>query len=538
MKRNCKNLSYARIILVVLCLVASSEALAAIIYVDRDANGANDGSSWADACNHLQDALAAASSGDEIWVAEGIYKPDQGAKVTPGDRFATFQLINGVAIYGGFPPGGGTWEDRDPITYETILSGDLAGDDAPVADPRDLRTEPTRAENSYHVVTGSIGTDATAVLDGFTITAGNANGSDTYDRGGGMYSTGRPTLTNCTFSGNAAGADPITTAGDDGGGMYSTGDPTLTNCMFSDNLAEDDGGGMCNRVGSPILTNCTFSGNSAQSSAGGMYNGGGTPKLTNCTFSGNSASPFAYGGGMYNWESDPVLTNCTFSGNSAGMTGGIHNVWYGHPKLTNCILWGNSDPGGMDESAQISTSPPRMPVINYCCIQGWTGSLSGTGNIGDDPLFVDADGPDDNAGTADDNLRILAGSPCIDAGDNDAVPPDTDDLDEDGNTTEPIPLDIDGQLRFVDDLNTDDTGKGTPPIVDMGAYEFAGGIAKYHPADNNSDYVISMLEILGYIDKWAVGDITMLEVLEGIDLWAAGSYYWDESEQKFKPGTQ
>ena len=61
--------------------------------------------------------------------------------------------------------------------------------------------------------------------------------------------------------------------------------------------------------------------------------------------------------------------------------------------------------------------------------------------------------------------------PCIDAGDNTAVPPDTADLDGDGNTTEPIPLDLDGNLRFVDCPDIPDTGNGTPPIVDMGAYE-------------------------------------------------------------------
>ncbi len=58
----------------------------------------------------------------------------------------------------------------------------------------------------------------------------------------------------------------------------------------------------------------------------------------------------------------------------------------------------------------------------------------------------------------------------------------------------------------------------------------------HHPADPDSNNVISMLEILGYIDQWAVSDVTMLEVLEGLDLWAAGHYYWDESEQIFKPG--
>ena len=499
-------------------LAMVSAAGAQVIFVDDDATGAGDGSSWADAHNCLQDALAASLNGNDIWVAEGTYKPDRGVGITPGDRTATFALKSGVALYGGFPSGGGNWEDRDPMVYETILSGDLNGNDVPVADPSDLPDEPTRAENSYHVVTSS-GNDETAVMDGFTITAGNANGADTYDSGGGMYSTASgsgPTLANCTFTGNAAGAEPITTAGDDGGGMYSTGAPTLTHCTFSGNASRDDGGGLCNRVGSPRLTNCTFSGNSAQS-AGGMYNGGGTPTLTNCTFSGNAASPSAYGGGMYNSESSPVLTNCTFSANTAGMTGGIHNVWNGDPALTNCILWGNSDAGGTGESAQISTSPPRLPVIYYCCIQGWTGSLGGTTNTGDAPLFVDADGPDGAAGTADDDLRLSAGSPCIDAGDNNAVPQDVADLDGDGDTTEPIPWDLDGNLRFFDDVATTDTGSGTPPIVDMGAYEYDGH-TEYLLHDWNGDGFIS---IIGDVPPF-VNCVYFQSCPDGVDTIAVG----------------
>jgi hypothetical protein len=97
--------------------------------------------------------------------------------------------------------------------------------------------------------------------------------------------------------------------------------------------------------------------------------------------------------------------------------------------------------------------------VNRSCIQGLTGSLGGVGNIGADPLFVDADGEDNLSGTLDDNLRLQRTSPCIDAGDNAAVPAG-------------VTLDLDGAPRFLDEPYWPDTGAGTPPIVDMGAYEF------------------------------------------------------------------
>jgi hypothetical protein len=197
-----------------------------------------------------------------------------------------------------------------------------------------------------------------------------------------------------------------------------------------------------------------------------MFNLGGSPAVTNCTFSGNTAG--AKGGAMHNYSSSrPTITNCTFSGNTGGVNGGggLYNLT-SDPCLTNCILWGNRDSGGYDESGQIMNSSSTT-TINYSCVQGWTGSLGGTGNIGDDPLFYDADGPDNIVGTADDNPRLSVGSPCIDTGDNNSVPADTTDLDGDGNTIEPIPFDLDGHTRIIDgDCN--DTH-----IVDMGAYEFA-----------------------------------------------------------------
>lgn len=324
-----------------------STAAGGTIYVDADASGSNNGSSWADAYNYLQDALAVAGFDNEIWVAEGIYKPDEDT-ANPGgtgDRTATFQLKNGVAIYGGFAGTETSLGQWDWQAHETILSGDLNGDDIGVADPADLLDEPTHAENSYHVVTGS-GTDATAILDGFTIIGGQADGPWVYehDRGGGMYNSGgSPTLVNCKFRGNSA-PGPCSPYGD-GGGMYNSGRGTLTNCTFTENSASSLGGGMYNS-GRPTLTNCTFTGNWAEGLAGGMCNrGSSSPTLTNCTFSGNRG---AGGGGMVNdWNSNPTLTNCTFSDNSGAewQGGGMAN-YSSSPMLTRCTFSSNSGASG------------------------------------------------------------------------------------------------------------------------------------------------------------------------------------------------
>jgi len=209
-----------------------------IVYVDVDAIGANNGMSWFDAYWYLQDVLAAAVSGDEIRVAKGTYKPDRSSHSPDGsgDRAATFQLKNGVIIIGGYAGFGESDPNvRDVGLYATILSGDLSGND--VGGPDD----PSRAENSYHVVTGS-GTDETAVLDGFTIASGNANGPHPYQQGGGMYNhASQPTLNNCIFSYNLAA---------NGGGMWNGEScPKLTNCSLTSNSVKGEwasGAGMEN----------------------------------------------------------------------------------------------------------------------------------------------------------------------------------------------------------------------------------------------------------------------------------------------------
>jgi hypothetical protein len=129
--------------------------------------------------------------------------------------------------------------------------------------------------------------------------------------------------------------------------------------------------------------------------------------------------------------------------------------------LINCIFWSNTAPAG----PQIYNETDA-PSVAYSLVHG---GYPGIGNIDADPLFVDADGPDNIVGTLDDDLRLQLASPAIDAGDNSAVPVDTADLDGDGDTTEPLPLDLAGNPRFVDIADKADTGNGTAPIVDMGA---------------------------------------------------------------------
>ncbi len=525
------------------------------LYVDADATGSNDGSSWANAYNDLQDALAVAEAGDKIRVAQGVYSPEgplhsqasnpnppdgagvsnmdadlswtagfdatshdvyfgttkpppfmqnqtattfdpgtmayyttyywridelsnggtitgaiwsfttlsapppmgsnvsQGNTVTAGDRTATFQLINGVVIKGGYAGFGEPNADaRDIEAYETILSGDLAGNDINVTDPRHLLEDPTRADNSYHIVTGT-GCDETAVLDGFTITAGNANGffPDPTSRGGGMYNNqGSPTLTNCTFRNNSAE--------NDGGGMYNRLSSTvLTNCSFIGNSADHGGGGIQTIFSNMTLIDSTFSGNWG-GQGGAMYNHGDpSPMIRNCTFDRNSAN---FGGVMQNRFSGPTLINCIFSGNSAYEGGVIRDIT-SNSTLTNCTFVANSAPEGRalacdsyqhsnpsniqlancilwDGGDEIWNNDNSLITITYSNVQGGWPGAPGAGNINANPLFVDP---------ANGDYHLLPDSPCINTGDPDYI-------------AGPDETDLDGKPRVIG-------GR-----IDMGAYEF------------------------------------------------------------------
>ena len=371
----------------VLFVPAASDAKS--LFVKAPAGkGKKNGSSWENACGEeelrvlLSAGKGCAESDDIIYVAKGVYAPgDLG-----GGRSAAFLLPKGVKVYGGFV-GTETYEDhssfiakRDIKNHRTILTGDLGRDDT----VSDGVTELISGDNSYHVVTFGSGAKESTLIDGFSITGGNANFADgkNNNRGGGMYISGSsPTVANCTFTGNRASY---------GGGMCNNGgSPTVVNCTFSDNSVGygnlvGNGGGMSNENNSkPVIINCTFSGNRAKNRGGGVYNHCSSPTLTNCTFFGNQVAEdktVASGGGMLNNNSSPTVTNCIFWGNSATDQ---------DPQLTNA------------------------GTITYCIIEGGNSDIfSGAGNLFSDPLLSPL--ADNGGGTKTCALR--EGSAAIGAG--------------------------------------------------------------------------------------------------------------------------
>jgi hypothetical protein len=254
------------------------------------------------------------SSVSELRVAEGTYKP-----TSASDRSATFALRSGLAVYGGFAPGEASLDERRPTEHPTILSGDIGA--------------PMFGDNVYHVVTGS-GTDSSAVLDGFVVTYGEANGPYPNDRGGGMFNM--------------------------------QGSPTVRNCIFSTNTA-NEGGGMSNFISSsPILVNVVFHANTAIGSGGAIANSIGHPAITNASLSGNSA---AYGGAIFNNAASPVVTNTILWNNTAMIDPEVRNMQGSVPVFAHSLVAGSGGSGA-----------------------GWNGVLGadGGGNIDEDPLFVDA----------------------------------------------------------------------------------------------------------------------------------------------------
>lgn len=320
--------------LAIIAILSVSNPLAAeIIYVDDTATDPiHNGTSWCGGYLYLQDALFVAQAGDTIRVAQGTYKPDQGAGQSPGDRAASFHLISGVGLYGGYAGCGEAEPDaRDTIAFETNLSGDLLGNDGSNFANND--------ENSWHIVS-AIGVNEATSLDGFIVSAANANAPDPNFLGGGVYAIESAlNVNNCVIKANFATR---------GAGMYSEGGtPIVTGCFFSDNLADFDfatppGGGAWHiSMGSATAVDTVFRANDG-GFGGAVYNAYGDLSFDGCLFAENGA---VWGGAIENeFSSQGIFIDCEFDSNTSLSTGAGFRNFASNVTFRGCTFSQNITP--------------------------------------------------------------------------------------------------------------------------------------------------------------------------------------------------
>ncbi|MBN2789757.1 MAG: hypothetical protein JXR69_06180 [Candidatus Delongbacteria bacterium] len=456
-------------------------------YVKTDGKDEDTGRSWASAFASYQKAYDSARSGEQVWIAEGTYKPTFDFELDLGEKGKHFKLKNGVKFYGGFSGTETSILERNYNIYKTILSGDIG-----------IANDST--DNVYHVFYHPAGTDldSTAVIDGFVITKGAASAPEgDYRFGAGIFNwTSSPTIINCDFIENYSNGYL-----GGGGAMYNNvqSNPKITNCYFFRNFAAHDGAGIFNIGSSPILTNCTFAENYCEfgtvfnnnnsngtytnclwenntvtaggggvmnwnssatidrckiinnqalgSCGGGIWNQGASssPVITNTLVADNylTSELYGWGGGIYNYDQcSPTITNCTIVNNYSNNLGGGLFIRTSDVAVENCIIY-NNDAGNTGDDIYVY-SGTSSNIYNSCysnLTNDVYGDLTPINCITSDPIFK-------NIG--DDPYSIASDSPCIDTGDNSFV-----------NTN----LDVIGNIRIIDgDLNTIE-------IIDMGAYE-------------------------------------------------------------------
>ncbi|MBN2377939.1 MAG: right-handed parallel beta-helix repeat-containing protein [Sedimentisphaerales bacterium] len=410
----------------------------------------------------IQEAITAATGGDTVTVADGVYYGDGNRDLTFGGKAITLQSENG------------------PYTC-TIDCGGSAGNEH----------RGITINNANENVT----IDGFTIMNGYTSTGGGIScryasptitncvlrNNTAEDHGGGIYTNqSNLTITNCLIYGNTVTNIAGTNA--QGGGVYldQDSDATITDCVIRDNYALNYGGGIRTGNASPTITNCLIQGNTAD-----IYDGGGlycrgrddasVTRLINCVISGNQAqSDYSFGGGLFtNWPTKIELTNCTVIGNFANRGGGISTYYNSQMWLTNTIVRDNR---ATDDGSQLclygSNDSPSWVSVEYCNIPGGASDIYlrnasntlawGAGNFETNPNFVTPGSWDDNSTPADltddiwveGDYHLNSTSPCIDAADGN----------EASNT------DLEGSTRF-DVTTVANTGTGSPAYTDMGAYE-------------------------------------------------------------------
>lgn len=373
------------------------------IYVDQNATGNNNGLDWANAFNHLYDALAITANNEEIWIAAGTYTPSPGSRA---NRLRVEQ--NDLKLYGGFNGTETQLSDRVFGMNETILTGDFNADDTGTASFGNS----SFADNA-HTIVNIIGNNA--ILDQLTITGANANGSvASTRRGGAVAIEGSLTINNCKITNN------IAVNGGAGISFITTGTKNLsvTNCEISDNYSRYGAGAYItssnNSSCNITFANCLFMKNTSTDngtekgiagsalwiralSSGASY----TTTISGCTFVANT--DIGTDNRVNNFNRIPV-------GLSQASTG-THTV-----NFSNNILWDNETVNGITSKSisSIYENDPTWTFKQNIAEDNFFGisSTDQTNTSNNDPLFT-------NAALSD--YSLSNGSPAIDIGDNTEV---------------------------------------------------------------------------------------------------------------------
>ena len=519
-------------------------------YVDDDASIGGDGLAWNSAFDNLQSALGVSAAGDEIWVASGLYTPSD------TDADASFVMLDGVSVYGGFAGDETQRSQRDPDVNITRLSGDIGQDDT--FNPYLINTP-----NSGHVIVAS-GVGASTVIDGLVIEFGAYGASDnTRLSGSGIYCVGgSPVINDCViqwcYSSFSFGA----------GAYFRDSSPTITNTIVQNNYGHlSNGAGMyLGGTSSAVIEDSQFLNNtmvfsSPDGSGGGIaHQSTGSLIVRRSLFEGNVVRGFysigddlGYGGGIFSFAGPLIVEDSVFRNNKATIGGGI--IAWNEAKIVNSLFEGNvaqvreSSFGGIGgagggfvsysfverdmylenctfvnnhskENGGAAGGWNSNMVLSNCVFfgnTGWNPEIQGyyreeiggnfdirycliPGIFGPPGFEEDPIDPEHLIGCIEgdpmfvgtSDYRLAAGSPAIDAGEN-------------AGWTSLLMTDHEGNPRFVDDPDTVDTGLGGTPVIDMGAYEYQ--VISMCAADLTGDGTLNFFDVSAFLNAFAAGDL-------------------------------